>query len=173
MLDHGHKTFFKEFGNCIIKIGGLHAEMNMLRSYVSLTWKICYGFLSKAIGFLSPKAQLVMSKVTDLHKGWDAFIAQRNAVIREVVKAFLEFARKKGIKANSDTFEEWEKNEVKNENYEKTLEGDKAETNDKDDTKWKKIMKTKICALAEDFTVCTAGHSYVLLVMCTVYSQTL
>ena len=116
MLDHGHKTFFKEFGNCIIKIGGLHAEMNMLRSYVSLTWKIFYGFLSKAIGFLSPKAQLVMSKVTDLHKGWDAFIAQRNAVIREIVKAFLEFATKKGIKANSDTFEEWEKNEVKNEN---------------------------------------------------------
>ena len=57
MLDHGHKTFFKEFGNCIIKIGGLHAEMNMLRSYVSLTWKIFYGFLSKALGFLSPKAQ--------------------------------------------------------------------------------------------------------------------
>ena len=90
--------------------------MNMLRSYVSLTWKIYYSFLCKAIGFLSPKAQLVMSKVTDLHKGWDTFIAQRQAIMREIVRLFLDFASKNGVEAKSENFEHWEKNEVKNEN---------------------------------------------------------
>ena len=37
MLDHGQITFFKEFGNCIIRIGALHAEINMLHLYVSMT----------------------------------------------------------------------------------------------------------------------------------------
>ena len=109
---HGHKTFFKEFGNCIVKIGGLHAELNMLRSFVSLTWNIFYSFLCK--WFLSPKAQLVQSKVTDLHKGWDTFIAQRNAILREIVKHFLAYTAKKGVEANSENFEKWEKTEVKN-----------------------------------------------------------
>ena len=111
---HGHKTFFKEFGNCILKIGGLHAEMNMLRSFVSLTWKIYYSYLCKAIGFVTPKAQLVQSKVTDMHKGWDTFIAQRNAMMREFAKLFLDYATEHGIEASSENFEEWEKTVVKN-----------------------------------------------------------
>ena len=32
----GHRLYWKKFGNIILKIGGLHAEMNMLRSFVSL-----------------------------------------------------------------------------------------------------------------------------------------
>ena len=110
-----HKTYFKEFGNCIIKIGGLHAEMNMLRSFVSLTWKIYYSFLCKALGFLSPKAQLVQAKVTDMHKGWDTFMSQRFAILREIVKLFVDHASRTGIEANSESFEVWEKN-IKNDN---------------------------------------------------------
>ena len=33
---HNHAVFWKKFGNIIFNIGGLHAEMNMLRSFVSL-----------------------------------------------------------------------------------------------------------------------------------------
>ena len=110
MLGYGHRTFFKEFGNCIIKIGGLHLEMTMLRSFVSLTWKIYYSFLCKAIGFVSPKAQLVQQKVTDLHKGWDTFMSQRFAILREIARLFLKFAEKNSIEANADNFEVWEKN---------------------------------------------------------------
>ena len=113
---HNHKTYFKEFGNCILKIGGLHAEMNMLRSFVSLTWKVFYSFLCKALGFLSPKAQLVQAKVTDMHKGWDTFITQRLAILREIAKLFIEYSDTKGIEANAENFEVWEKVEVKNEN---------------------------------------------------------
>jgi hypothetical protein len=116
MLGYGHRTFFKEFGNCIIKIGGLHLEMTMLRSFVSLTWKIYYSFLCKAIGFVSPKAQLVQQKVTDLHKGWDTFMSQRFAILREIARLFLKFAEKNSIEANADNFEVWEKTEIKNEN---------------------------------------------------------
>ena len=111
---HGHKTYFKEFGNCILKIGGIHAEMNMLRSFVSLTWKIFYSFLCRAIGFVSPKAQLVQSKVTDMHKGWDTFMAQRNAMLREFAKIFLDYASKNGVEATSENFEEWERTVLKN-----------------------------------------------------------
>ena len=116
MLDYGHRTFFKEFGNCIIKIGGLHLEMTMLRSFVSLTWKIYYSFLCRAIGFVSPKAQLVQQKVTDLHKGWDTFMSQRLAILREIARLFLKYAEKNSIEANADNFEVWEKTEIKNEN---------------------------------------------------------
>ena len=116
MLDYGHKTFVKEFGNCIVKIGGLHMEMTMLRSFVSLTWNIYYSFLCRAIGFLSPKAQLVQQKVTDLHKGWDTFMSQRFAILREIARLFLKYSEKNGIEANSENFEVWEKTVVKNEN---------------------------------------------------------
>ena len=113
---HGHRTYLKEFGNCIIKIGGLHAEMNMLRSYVSLSWKIYYSYLCKAIGFVTPKAQLMQAKVTDMHKGWDTFISQHLAIFREVAKLFVNYCIEMDIDANADTFEAWENNVVKNPN---------------------------------------------------------
>ena len=90
--------------------------MTMLRSFVSLTWKIYYSLLCKAIGFVSPKAQLVQQKVTDLHKGWDTFMSQRFAILREIARLFLKFAEKNSIEANADNFEVWEKTEIKNEN---------------------------------------------------------
>ena len=64
-----HKTYYKRFSNLILNIGGLHLHMNMLRSFVSLSWNIDYSFLSNAIDFKSPKAQLFQQKVQDLHKG--------------------------------------------------------------------------------------------------------
>ena len=73
-------------------------------------------------GFLSPKAQLVQAKVTDMHKGWDTFITQRLAILREIAKLFIEYSDTKGIEANAENFEVWEKVEVKNENFRNTLE---------------------------------------------------
>ena len=82
----GHKLYRKKYGNIILKIGWLHAEMNMLRSFVSLNWPIYYSFLCKSIGFRSPKAQLLQQKVQDMHKSWDTFHTVRDAVVLEVVK---------------------------------------------------------------------------------------
>ena len=53
-----HSTYFKRFANIVLNIGGLHLHMNMLRSFVSLSWNIDYSFLSNAIGFKSPDDQL-------------------------------------------------------------------------------------------------------------------
>ena len=86
-----------------------HAEMNLLRSFVSLIWKIFDSFHCRAIGFVSPKAQLVQSKVTDMHKGWDTFMAQRNPMLREFAKIVLDYASQNGVEATSENFEEWER----------------------------------------------------------------
>ena len=81
--------------------------MNMLRSFVSLNWHICYSFLCRSIGFRSPKAQ----KVQDMHKSLDTFITVRNAIIKEVIKIFIDFSDENNIDASSANFESWlEKN---------------------------------------------------------------
>ena len=120
--NHGHNLFTKMFGNIILKIGGLHAEMNMLRSFVSLNWHISYSFLCKSIGFRSPKAQLLQQKVQDIHKSWDTFMTTRDATIKEVVKAYIDFANEHNVDATADNFESWLKNEVKNPNIKLQME---------------------------------------------------
>ena len=113
---HGHKLYWKKYANLILKIGGLHAEMNMLRSFVSLNWKILYSFVCKSIGFLSPKAQLLQLKVQDMHKSTDTFYTSRDAIVKEVVKLFIQHADENTIEATSETFELWLENDVKNPN---------------------------------------------------------
>ena len=41
----GHEKYIKRFSNSIIKLGGLHLELNMLRSFVSLFWKVDYSYI--------------------------------------------------------------------------------------------------------------------------------
>ena len=110
----GHRLYWKKFGNIILKIGGLHAEMNMLRSFVSLNWDIIYSFLCRSIGFKSPKAQLLQQKVQDMHKSWDTFNTVREAIVKEIVKLFVDFATDKQLDANAENFETWANTEVKN-----------------------------------------------------------
>ena len=54
----GQLQVILKFSNIIVKLGGLHLEVNMLRSFVSLNWKIDYLYLVKSIGFKSPKSQI-------------------------------------------------------------------------------------------------------------------
>ena len=70
----GHKRYIKRFSNIIVKLGGLHLELNMLRSFVSLNWKIDYSYLVNSLGFKSPKAQIFQQKVQDLHKSFDLLL---------------------------------------------------------------------------------------------------
>ena len=86
--------------------------MNMLRSFVSLTWEIFYSFLCRSIGFKSPKAQLLQQKVQDMHKSCDTFNTVKEAMTKEVVKVFVDYAAEKEIDATADTFEKWVQTEV-------------------------------------------------------------
>ena len=61
----------------------------MLRSFVSLNWKIDYSFIVNSLGFKSPKAQIFQQKVQDLHKAFDTFIARRKAKLLEYVIPFV------------------------------------------------------------------------------------
>jgi hypothetical protein len=90
--------------------------MNMLRSFVSLNWKIVYSFMCKSIGFLSPKAQILQQKVQDMHKSWDTFNTTRDDLTKEGVKHFVEHAEKNEIEANAENFETWLDKDVKNQN---------------------------------------------------------
>ena len=111
---HNHATFFKRFSNIILKIGGLHLHMNMLRSFVSLNWDIDYAFLVNAIGFKSPKALIFQQKVQDLHKAMDTFSARRTAKLREYFRKFLHYALAARIAPTAYNFEVLVSTNVKN-----------------------------------------------------------
>ena len=125
MKKYGHKTFFKRFSNIILKIGGLHLHMNMLRSFVSLNWNIDYSFICSSIGFQSPKAQLFQQKVQDMHKCSDTFNARRFAKIREYARGYVKSIKNKDELPSADKFEKWLKNDVKSDNFKLNVEIDK------------------------------------------------
>ena len=125
MKKYGHKTFFKRFSNIILKIGGLHLHMNMLRSFVSLNWNIDYSFICSSIGFQSPKAQLFQQKVQDMHKCSDTFNARRFAKIREYARGYVKSIKNKDELPSADKFEKWLKNDVKSNNFKLNVEIDK------------------------------------------------
>ena len=84
-----HRRYVKRSSNIIVKLGGLHLELNMLRSFVSLNWKIDYSYIVNCLGFKSPKAQVFQQKVQDLHKSYDNFIARRKEKLLENVIPFV------------------------------------------------------------------------------------
>ena len=92
-------------------------HMNMLRSFVSLSWNIDYSFLSNAIGFKSPKAQLFQQKVQDLHKCMDTYNARRSAKLREYVRVFVLWCKNYKVDANEKEFEKWLNTSVKDESF--------------------------------------------------------
>ena len=117
--------YIKRFSNIIVKLGGLHLELNMLRSFVSLNWKIDYSYLVNSLGFKSPKAQIFQQKVQDLHKAFDTFIARRKAKLLEYVRPFVIDCIKKKTIPSSKAFDDWVTNNVKDESYKVNLEIDK------------------------------------------------
>ena len=104
--------FTKRFFNVIVKLGGLHLVLNMLRSFVSLNWKIDYSFI-----VMSPKAQIFQQKVQDLHKAFDTFIARRKAKLLEYVRPFVLDCIKRNKESTPEYFEQWVANEVKDLSY--------------------------------------------------------
>ena len=97
----------------------------MLRSFVSLIWKIDYSYIVNSIGFKSPKAQIFQQKVQDLHKSFDTFSATRKAKCLEYARPFVIYCLENNIEANSRSFDDWLETEVQDESYKANLEIDK------------------------------------------------
>ena len=112
-----HNTFYKHYGDIILRIGNFHLELTMHRAFVSLNWPIIYSEIAKFVNFKSPKAQLVIQKVADLLKSTDIFIAQRTAKIREILVPFIKHCHKEGIHPSPHYFEDFVDKEVKDPNY--------------------------------------------------------
>ena len=74
-----HSEFYMQYGQIILQIGGLHMNLTMHRCFVTLNWHINYSPIANFANFKSPKAQLVIQKVSDLHKSNDIFMASRGA----------------------------------------------------------------------------------------------
>ena len=49
-----------------------------------------------------------------MHKSWDTFNTVKEAMTKEVVKVFVDYAAEKEIDATADTFEKWVQTEVQN-----------------------------------------------------------
>ena len=107
------------------KLGGLHLELNMLRSFVSLIWKIDYSYIVNSVGFKPTKAQIFQQKVQDLHKSFDTFSATRKAKYLEYVRPFVIYCLENNIEANSRSFDDRLTTEVQDESYKANLEIDK------------------------------------------------
>ena len=100
-----HRTYFKRFANILLNIGGLHLHMNMLRSFVSLSWNVDHSFLCNAIGFKSPKAQIFQQKVQDLHKCMDTYKARRTPKLRKYTRVNALWCNTNNIDATDKGFE--------------------------------------------------------------------
>jgi hypothetical protein len=112
-----HCIFKMQYGDVILRIGGFHLELTMHRAYVALNWDIIYSEIANFANFKSPKAQMVVRKVSDFHKSTDIFMAQRTAKIRELLIPFVIYCKKEGVDPNENLFQEWVDNEVKDPNY--------------------------------------------------------
>ena len=97
----------------------------MLRSFVSLNWKIDYSYTVNCLGFRSPKAQIFEQKVKDLHKSFDTFMARRKAKLLEYVRPFVIYCNTNDIHADSASFDEWVAKEVIDESYKVNIQIDK------------------------------------------------
>ena len=106
-----------QYGQIILRIGGFHLELAMHRAYVNLNWDINYSEIARFANFVSPKAQLVMHKVSDFHKSTDLFMASRSAKIREFLIPYVKDCQTRGKTPSQEDFSSWVDDEVTDKNY--------------------------------------------------------
>lgn len=61
-------NFIKEFDWVLLRIGKLHLEMNMAKTFTSHNWEVFMCELTKELGFTSEAAQKYVKKCSDHHK---------------------------------------------------------------------------------------------------------
>lgn len=61
-------SFVQEFDWVLLRIGKLHLEMNMAKTFVNHNWDVFMSELARELGFLSEAAQKFLKKGSDHHK---------------------------------------------------------------------------------------------------------
>ena len=88
-------SFAKEFDWVLLRPGLGHIEMNMVKSYVELTWDIFWREMIICFNFRSETAQQYAKKVSDHHKGWTLCRIARLSIASELVVPFVRAEKKK------------------------------------------------------------------------------
>ena len=65
---------------------------------------------------------MLQLKVQDHYKCWDTFQIVREAIVKEAVKLFMEFAAEKQVDLSAQNFETWIENDVQNPQLKLTVE---------------------------------------------------
>ena len=89
----------------------------MHRCYVNFNWHINYSHIANLVNFSSPKAQLVIQKVSDLHKSNDIFMSSRISKIRELLVPYVKYCKENGAKTSAEGFKDWVNTMVKDPNF--------------------------------------------------------
>ena len=93
--EYDELAFQKEFGWVLLQPGPGHVEMNMVKSFVELTWDVYWKSMVKIFNFKSEAALKSANKVTDHHKGWTLCRILREAATAELVLPFVRAELKK------------------------------------------------------------------------------
>lgn len=78
-----------EFDWIILRVGVLHEEMNMLKSFVELNWEISFSDFGLTQNFKSDKAQQLLKKCGDHHRSWDDFLKFRDGMWEELIYPYV------------------------------------------------------------------------------------
>ena len=92
-------------------------NLTMHRCYVNLNWHINYSHIANLANFKSPKAQLVVQKVTDLHESNDMFMSSRIAKIREFLVPYVKYCKDIGTLTSAEGCEDWVTTKVNDPNF--------------------------------------------------------
>ena len=82
-------SFHQEFGWALLLPGPGHVEINMVRSFVELTWDIFYREMCVLFNFRSDIALHYCKKVSDHHKGWTLCRIAHEALVAELMVPFV------------------------------------------------------------------------------------
>ena len=80
---------YREFDWVLLIPGPGHIEMNMVKSYVELTWDIFWKSLVQLLNFKSENALKAAKKVSDHHKGWQLCTIAREALVKELLTPWV------------------------------------------------------------------------------------
>jgi hypothetical protein len=96
--------FYHEFDWVILKSGGGHYEMNMVKSFFELNWVPFLSEYVKLFGFKTDRAQNYAKACKDYHKSWFMLLSFHIGSINELVLDYVRDCMKTGTTPTAEHF---------------------------------------------------------------------